>query len=333
MEFKKDAKYDIACYGNGLIDLITHVSIEDLKVLGLEKGSYTPTDAEFINKIMESLKNNSWQKMLGGSALNTLRVSAKLGLKNYFVCKIGEDDYGKFLTKVLDEHKITQDCAISPSLSTGILISLVTPDTERTMISNLGAARDLNIKDIKSMEPVENTKIYHTTAYKLMDEPTEKLTLEAIRIAKDSGVKISFDPADVGVIKHINEKINIVIKESDIVFLNEEEATALAGGIEEAFKKLSAHTELIIIKTGKEGCIIYEKSTDKKIVVKGFVVDAIDTTGAGDSFAGGFLYGLIKGLPLETCGKIGNYIASKIVQNLGVGLTDENLNEIKEFIG
>jgi len=188
----------------------------------------------------------------------------------------------------------------------------------------------LEDNEINEADIIE-AKFLHLTGYVLDGEQTRKAALQALDIAKNNNVKVCLDLADTNVVKRKREILESIIKEYvDILIANENEARAFTGEEpEKAIDKLSKITDIAIIKIGEKGSLI--KSKGKLIRIAGFKVNAIDTTGAGDIYTAGFLYGLLNNLDLETSGKIASFIASKVVQVRGARLDRMPIEEINRI--
>jgi sugar/nucleoside kinase (ribokinase family) len=196
---------------------------------------------------------------------------------------------------------------------------LVSPDSERTLCTYLGAACELLAEDLKP-EMFRGYDIFHIEGYLVQNHD---LIRTAVRLAKQEGLKVSVDLASYNVVEeNLEFLIEIIQRYVDIVFANEEEARAFTGKEpEEALKAISELCEIAIVKIGKDGS--YIKSGDATIQVQPRLANCIDTTGAGDLYAAGFLFGLSNNYSLEVCGKIGSLVSGKVVEVLGAKMTDE----------
>ncbi len=332
MKLKQDTEFEVSCLAHCLVDVLAKVQDNDPEKVELSKGAMTLVDEKKSKKILEYIQSQNKELSLGGSGLNTTRVLAILGANTFFSGTVGNDEYGDFLKKEVQLLQIIEDIQIIPDQPTGVCISLITPDAERTMATNLGASDCFSLKNIQDFNKLLNAKIYYTTGYKLTKQNNKEAVVEAAKRAKQAGVVVAFDLADASILKAFKKEYEEILTFCDILFMNHEEANAFAGNSEEAIKKLNTTAKLIVVKTGKQGCLIHDSEKKENILCGGFVASANDTTGAGDSFAAGFLYGLVKGFSLKNCGMLANFVGSRVVQNMGATVTSEDLNEIKILI-
>ncbi len=230
-----------------------------------------------------------------------------LGHRVVYFGKVGKDDHGnKYHEKLMEDGVISK--VIKVDGMTGRAITFVTPDSERTFAVHLGVATLMQDNEINEADIIE-ARFLHLTGYVLDGEASKKAALLALNIAKNNNVKICLDLADVNIIKRNKELLKSIIEEYvDVLIANENEAKAFTGQEpEKAINILSKITDIAIIKIGEKGSLI--KNKDKLIKIPGFKVKAVDTTGAGDTYTAGFLYGLLNDLDLETSGKIASFIS------------------------
>ena len=310
--------------GNALTDILLQIDDDSvLEKLNLRKGSMQLINSAKIDELRTLLDFSKAVKATGGSASNTVHGIAKLGGKAGFFGKIGKDDTGDFF---LDD---TKNNGVAPYLivdkqQSGSSMVLVSGDGERTMCTFLGAAGELEAADLSSA-PFENYDILHIEGFLVQNHA---LILRAVQMAKAAGMLVSIDLASFNVIEENFEFLNsLVTKYVDIVFANKDEARAFTGKKpKEALTALSEQVEIAIVKTGEKGSMIASKGVQYS--VKAYKADCVDTTGAGDLYASGFLYGISRNLPLPVCGQIGSWISSRIVQVMGAKMPDELWEEI-----
>lgn len=314
--------------GNALVDIIIPMDNDQhLSELKLPKGSMQLIEAEQAKEILTYFTNSPKTLASGGSASNTIHGIANLGGQTAFIGIIGQDEYGKFFEQDMRENGIVS-LLTKKEISTGTAITLMSPDSERTFATYLGAActlsaADLNINDFKGYDYL-HIEGYLVQNYELIET--------ALKLAKEAGLQISYDLASYNVVEENLEFIKKIITNSvDIVFANEEEAKALTGLNEkEALDEIAKICKIAVVKIGKRGSLI--KEGDKTISIQPFDAECIDTNGAGDAYASGFLYGKSINLPLEKCGEIGSYISSKVVGVTGPKLNSEKWGEIKTWL-
>ncbi len=321
--------HDVVSIGNPLMDILIEVEEGFLKELNLVKGDMHLLDEEGIRKIEEKLDKNNIKLAPGGSEANTLAALSMLGHSVVYFGKVGKDDHGHSYHDKLLEHGVISKVIKADGI-TGRAITFITPDSERTFATHLGVATMLEDNEINEADIIE-AKYLHLTGYVLSGEKTRKAAMQALGIAKNNNVKICLDLGDPNIVKTNKDILRMVAKEyADIIIANENEAKAFTDeGVEKAIDVLSEMAEIAVIKLGAEGSLI--KNNDKLIKVEGFKANAVDTTGAGDIYTAGFLYGLLNELDLETSGKIASFIASKVVEVKGARLDKMPIEEIERL--
>jgi sugar/nucleoside kinase (ribokinase family) len=310
--------------GNALVDIMTLLPNESMLAnLNLPKGSMQLVDAEFSQKVLELTKPYHPVLTSGGSAANTIHGIAKLGLPTGFIGKVGTDEMGQFFKKDLEYNGI-KPFLLSSHTSSGKAIALVTPDSERTFATYLGAAVEMTVQDI---DPgiFEGYNFFHIEGYLVQNH---ELIESSIKIAKQKGLLISLDLASFNVVEANLEFLKRIIGEYvDIVFANEEEARSFTGfDAEIAAEKLATMCQIAVVKTGRKGSVIRRGNDVTRVGI--IEVKSIDTTGAGDLYAAGFLFGLANDYSMVKCGKLGALLAGKVIENLGAKISDEGWNYI-----
>ncbi|MBU0627982.1 MAG: adenosine kinase [Nanoarchaeota archaeon] len=320
--------HDVVSIGNPLMDIIIEVEESFLKEINLVKGNMHLLNEQDISKIEKSLEKHNKKLIPGGSEANTLTALAMLGHSSIYFGKVGKDNHGTIYHKKLMEDGVISK-VIKVDGMTGRAITLITPDSERTFATHLGVATLLENSEINEADIIQ-AKFLHLTAY-VFGGKIKEAAMQALNIAKNNNVKICIDLADVNIIKNNKASLTQIVKEfAYIIIANENEAKEFTGkDPEQAVDELSKLAEIAIVKLGENGSLI--KSKGKLIKVHGFKVKAIDTTGAGDIYTAGFLYGLLNDLSLETSGKIASFIASKVVQVKGARLDKIPIEEIKQL--
>lgn len=319
--------------GSALIDIVSILENDlILEQFGLPRGSMTLVDAQLSRKIYEATYSEKSELTSGGSAANTMRTLASLGGHGGYLGKIGKDSFGEKFKNDFERKGINTHLKYSTT-DTGKVMALVSPDSERTMATYLGAAAELQPEDF-TLELFENYQYLYIEGYLVFNH---KLIQTGVEMAKQKGLKVAIDLASFNVVEANLEFLkNLVRNYVDIVFANEEEAKSFTGKEPaEALHELAEMCELAVVKIGKKGSFI--KKAGKVIEVESIEANAIDTTGAGDSYAAGFLYGLTNNYDLETCGKIASLISGKVVEVMGPNLPDQQwtnvLNEMGQIIG
>ncbi|MBW2963523.1 adenosine kinase [Candidatus Woesearchaeota archaeon] len=320
-------KFDVFGIGNALMDVLIQVDNSHLEELDLEKGVFHLFDSEKIEKILERLKDKEHKLIPAGGTTNTIMGIANLGGRCVLCGKIGRDRHGDAYEEIIVKENIKSNLSRCDIDATGRNINLITPDAERTFAVNLGAAINKNKEDVFDQD-IKNSKIFYFTGYEF--ESMKEVVLHALDVAKENGVKIAFDLADPKLVERNFEEIGLLLKSVDIVFMNEAEAEALTGLIaDEAAAKIGEDVDIVVVKVCDKGSFVFSQGETFKI--EPFLKKAVDTTGAGDLYAAGFLYGYVRGKPLDLCGKYGSYMASKIVEVIGAKLENSIKDEIDKL--
>lgn len=317
---KSSASCDVAGIGSALLDLIVSVEDSFLDGLGLKKANMHLVDAELSRKIQSMLGTREIEKVPGGSSANAMAGVALFGGKALFIGNVGNDRYGDIYLTETERSGVISKLTRSLSL-TGHAITLITPDSERTFATHLGAALDLSESDIH-IEDIKKSKILHIEGYLLEPENLRKACMKAFEFARSEGTLVSIDLSDPGLIARIKPVIEHVLKEyAHIVFANEQEAMAYTGL--DAAASLDRFYEICpfaVVKTGASGSII--KHENRVYQIKPFPVKLVNTNGAGDIYAAGVLYGIARGYSPDVAGKLGSYAASIVVSNPGARIKD-----------
>ncbi len=312
----------IIAIGNAIVDVLCKVDDEFLKHHSLFKNSMSLIDQDDAAKFSEF----NYEKISsGGSAGNTIAALAQLGVQSAFIGKVGADDFGKQFIADISKSGVeflSKDFHHDASAKSFIF---VTPDAHRTMCTYLGCASQITKNDIKE-EYFQDAAILYLEGY-LWDSAETILALKkAIFYAKKHRVKVAFSLSDsFCVSRHRTEFLDLIQNDLDILFANETEALEMASNYKEIFKY---NPDLIsIITKSDKGCevITKEKSFAKPAAP---IQKLVDTTGAGDCFAAGFLYGLVNGHELEKCAEDANNLASKIIQKFGARFEENELKSL-----
>lgn len=305
--------------GNALIDVLIHISDDTvLQKFGLPKGSMTLVDSRLSEEIKRETKNNQRTVQTGGSAANTVHGIAKLGGKCGYIGKISDDEFGKFYIDDFRKNNINTHFFYSET-GTGHATGLISADSERTFGTYLGAAMELTAEEM-TPEIFRDYGIMHIEGYLVQNHA---LIESAMKVAKESGLLVSIDMASFNIVAANMEFLHRVIREYvDIVFANEDEAQSLTGkNPEDALHVIGEMCQLAVVKLGAQGSMI--KSGNRVIRIEAIPAKSVDTTGAGDIYASGFLYALAEGHDLETAGKLGSLLAGHVVEVVGAKIPEE----------
>jgi len=314
--------------GNALVDIMTLIEGDYiLQEFNLPKGSMQLVDIETSRGIKSATAIFPRTYTSGGSAANTIHGLSMLGADTGFIGSIGRDDTGDFFENDMKKAGVNTHLIRRDSV-TGTAVALITRDTERTFATHLGAAVELSPDDL-GPPLFGDYDILYLEGYLITDF---KVIEAACRFARENKMLIALDLSSYNVVEGFLDQFKeIVEKYVDILFANEQEAKAFTGlEPEKALTVLSELSEIVILKVGAEGSLV--KSKDELIKVSAFPVNCIDTTGAGDLYAAGFLYGFARDLNLEKCGILGSLMAGKVIEIVGARMDKEKFNEIKNEI-
>ena len=315
--------------GSTLVDILSQVPNEEvLNELNLPKGSMTYVNINDAVSIGERLAQQyGSQRAAGDSAANTMSGLARLGAKSGFLTMMGNDEMGQFFTDEMTRTGVEM-LALKSDTPTGRVIAMVTPDGERTFATCLGASIELSPDDIKP-ELFDNWDIFYIEGY-LVANPD--MLRKAISTAKDKGLKIAIDLASYNVVEESRDfLLELVNNYVDIVFANEQEALALTGmEPENALHYIAERCEIAGVKIGAKGA--YIQRGNEIVTIPPMKADVVDTTGAGDMWAAGFLAGLVKGENLQKCGMMGAIVAKNIIEVMGAKMDDERWDNIHAAI-
>ena len=300
--------------GNALTDILAVLPDDAmLRQFHLPKGSMQHVDMKTGDKIWQTLKTMGIQYVAGGSAANTITCTAIFGMKSGFIGKIGDDDLGHLYKSDQEQYGIRSTLLKGTNPSGRAMVFITAPNAERTFAVYLGAALELVPEDLKP-EYFEGYDYFHIEGYLVQNQ---NLVRKAVEYAKAAGCIISLDMASYNVVES-NEAFlhDIVDHYVDIVFANESEARAFTRlGPREALDEIAGHCSIAVVKVGKDGSMV--RSGDEYHYIEAWPAATIDATGAGDTYAAGFLYAHSLRMPLRACGEIGSIIAAKVVEVIG----------------
>ncbi|HJN73314.1 MAG TPA: adenosine kinase [Myxococcota bacterium] len=317
-------KHDVAGLGNALVDALVRLPDDRLlSELELERGHMHPRPHDEWVEIFERARHHGVEIQSGGSCANTIATLGLMGLGARFCGQVADDAFGALYRGSVEEACGGHALQLSGAGNTGKCLSLISArDAERTMVTDLGCAVELS--DLGDFEGIiEACRVLHVTGYLFLGGPMVQAAQRAMRFAKDHRVPVSLDVADPFVIDAVRGRMDAAIDEADIVFLNEEEARAVTGlGPEEAIVELAARASTVIVKMGRRGSLVAQDGQIAKVQV--YETTAVDTTGAGDSFAAGYLYGWCKGWEPGRSGDLGSRVAALAVAQMGAVVRDRD---------
>ncbi|HQE55250.1 adenosine kinase [Tenuifilum sp.] len=314
--------------GNALVDILVQLP-NDAKLfeLNLPKGSMQLVDAERMQSILAQTEGLPRTLAAGGSAANTIHGLANLGMSTAFIGKVGDDSFGQAFANDMIQNGITP-IMLKGNAESGRALAFITPDSERTFAVYLGAAIEMTPNDLDP-SLFNGYTHFHIEGYLVQNHG---LVRKAVELAKQSGCSISLDLASYNVVDENRDFLREVVKNYvDIVFANEEEAKAFTGKTPvEALHELGKLADIAVVKLGADGSLIKQGETTFEVGV--IEVSSIDTTGAGDLYAAGFLYGLSKGLSLLKCGEIGAILSGHVIEVLGPKMDGIRWSKVKDLV-
>ena len=319
-------KKSIVGIGSALVDILTRIDNDGiLEELNIPKGSMQLVDEKSSATIESKLENYESSMAPGGSAANTIHGLATLGIESGFISYLGKDEIGRFFEESMNSAGV-KPLVFHSDTASGTARTIISADGERTFATNLGASIELNESNITA-ELFKNWDYCYVEGYLIANRPLFK---KAIETAKENGCKVVLDLASFNVVEDNREFLNELLPQIDILFANEEEAKALTQmSAEDSLHYIADKVEIAIVKVGKKGSLI--KRGDEIVTIGCNKVDVVDTTGAGDMYAAGFLYGLINNYDLERCGTIGNHLAESIIQVIGAKMDESRWNEFRRL--
>lgn len=316
--------------GNALTDILAILPDDSLlQKYHLPKGSMQHVDMATGDKIWQSLKPLGVHYVAGGSAANTITCTAIFGMESAFIGKIGDDELGLLFKSDEEQYGVKCNLLKGKNSSGRSMVFVTEANAERTFAVYLGAALELVPEDLKP-EYFEGYDYFHIEGYLVQNQD---LIRKAVEMAKAAGCIISIDMASYNVVESNDAFLHdIVDKYVDIVFANESESKAFTklDDPRAALDKISELCETVIVKVGKDGSWV--KKGDEVHFIEPWPGIAIDATGAGDTYAAGFLYAHSLGLPLKACGEVGSIIAAKVVEVIGTKIDIPRWKAAKEEI-
>jgi sugar/nucleoside kinase (ribokinase family) len=330
------SSYDVYAIGNALVDIEYEVSSEELDELGIDKGTMTLVNETQQARIVERIGSHEMGRGSGGSAANTVIAVSQLGGKAYYSCRVANDEFGSFYLRDLKRAGVATRVEIEPRVDgvTGKCLVLVTPDAERTMNTFLGVSADVSPDDVDP-RAIGQSQYAYVEGYLVTSPSSMRAALYAIEQARSSTVKTAFTLSDRNIVQYFRPEIDQLIGDGiDLLFANDEEAKCLADSnhLDGALEYLKSIAGQFVVTCGGDGAVAYDGHAFHDIAAVKTV--AIDTLGAGDMFAGAFLYGITHRMDFAQAGRLASLAAAKIVSHRGPRLKMEDMHEVlKKFPG
>ncbi len=325
--------YDLVGIGNALVDIEVQVSEGLVHNLELTKGGMTLSTKANQDEILTHINNHTHKIASGGSAANTIHGFSALGGRAYYLGRVADDSFGKHYT---DDMK---DCGVgfpgpdSKTDGTGTCLILITPDSERTMLTHLGISSELHPDNVDETI-IHSAKTVYIEGYLWTGEETRAAAMKMADAARHAGVPVAFTLSDAFVVNAYKESLVDFIRwKVDILYCNNVEARAMTGEDkdEHAFAELKGMVNTLFMTRGAEGSWATNPQ-HAKIHIEPFTVQAVDTTGAGDLYAAGTLYGMIHEHSLKESGIIGSYCAAQVVTHLGGRMPAHSHTNVKKIL-
>jgi sugar/nucleoside kinase (ribokinase family) len=310
-------RFDVTAIGNAIVDVLARADDALLARHNLAKGAMSLIDGETAERLYSVMGPGTEES--GGSAGNTAAVVAGLGGRVAYIGKVADDQLGQVFTHDIRAIGVTYDTPpLKGGLPTARSLIFVTPDAQRTMQTYLGATTQLGPEDV-NMDYITSSKVVYLEGY-LWDQPRAKKAMRDAAIkAQQAGVKVSLTLSDAFCVARFRDEfLELAEKHVDILFANESEILSLyqVDRFDDALQRVRKHCEIAALTRSEKGSVIVN-GDEVHIIDAEKGVKVVDTTGAGDAYAGGFLYGYTQGLDLVTCGRLGGLMAAEVISHLG----------------
>lgn len=325
-------KFNLYGIGNALVDMEFEVHDDFFKMNQIDKGHMTLVDEERQKQLLHALGQVPLKQQCGGSAANTVIANAQFGGKSFYSCKVASDPIGNFYYQDLVDNGVSTNLQVQLRESgvTGKCLVMVTPDAERTMNTFLGITSNFSVKELDEVS-LSHSEYLYIEGYLVASPSGKEAAIEARKMAQKHGVKTSLTFSDVNMVKFFKEGLMEIIgpKGLDLLFCNSSEAMAFAETTDlmVARERLKQVAKTFVITMGENGAIIFDGDTF--IDIEPFKVKAIDSNGAGDMYAGAFLYGITHNHTYASAGKLASMAASKVVSQFGPRLKWHETQEIR----
>lgn len=327
-------KYDVYAIGNALVDMEYEVHDDFFLKHKLDKGLMTLVDEDRQNYLLNSLGTAPKKQQCGGSAANTVIATAQFGAKSFYSCKVAKDPIGNFYFQDLLDNGVSSNLQHQDREdgTTGKCLVLITPDAERTMNTFLGITSTISKTEVDP-EAIRNSKYMYMEGYLVASPTGREAAIQARKIAEAAGVKTALTFSDVNMVKFFKEGLQEMIGQGvDLLFCNESEACAYTGteDLMVAREKLKNVAKTFVITLGENGAVIWDGTTF--IDIEPYKVKAIDSNGAGDMYAGAFMYAITHNHNFAAAGKLASMAASQVVSQFGPRLKTEVALDIKKKV-
>jgi sugar/nucleoside kinase (ribokinase family) len=326
-------EFQICGLGNAIVDIFLEISEADFAQLGFERGGMRLVEQAEQKAVLERYQKHEPKLVSGGSVANSIIAFSQLGGQAAFIGCVGDDRYGLFYTSEFEELGIDIGNPIIVNESTGTCLCVITPDAERTMRTCLAVSSHLAARHVDA-DRVKKSEWLFIEGYVFANPDTGQTAIrEAIKIAKANGTKVAITCSDAFVVNVFGDALRDALKQTDLFFCNETEACAVTGAstAEEAFNKLNGSIASVVVTNGPHGA--YVRHAGVKTHVPAFPSQPKDLTGAGDMFAGAFLYGITHGVSPEKAAQGAAFLSHKVITQIGARLHHGTKNFWEEGLG
>ena len=326
-------KYNVFGIGNALVDCVYMVDDKFLDDNNIEKGLMTLVDEKKQKSIIEKIKNFDSVIQSGGSVTNSVYTLSQLGGSGYVSVLVAEDEFGKiYLSDLKNSNVSTGGTTYTTGDGmTGTCLVLTTPDAERTMNTCLSISSNFSIKNINLLD-LKSSEYLYIEGYLVTSDVAMEAVHQSIEFSSKNDVKIALTFSDLAMVKYFKDNFKSILDNKvDLLFCNEDEAKTFSGcdTLEDSIKYLGKLSSTLVVTLGKNGSLIYHNG--EKITIEPYPTKAVDSVGAGDTFAGAFLYGITNGLSLKKSGELASLLSSKVVSKIGPRLEKEDILSNKNF--
>jgi sugar/nucleoside kinase (ribokinase family) len=327
-------KYHIYGLGNALVDIEIEVTESELTQLGIDKGVMTLVDEERQQYLLSALPGTHHNRACGGSAANTVIGAAKLGARCFYSCKIANDETGDFYMADLQREGVDSNLRHQQREDghTGQCLVMITPDADRTMNTYLGVTGNLSYQEIDESALQESLWLY-VEGYLVSSEPAREAAIKAMSFAREKGVKVALSLSDPAMVQFFTDGLKQMVGEGvDLLFCNQDEALRFTGSssLDDAFERLKSYAKQFAITRGSEGASVWDGQS--RLEIAPFSVKAVDTNGAGDLFAGAFLYAMTHNMSFKQAGKLASFASSVLVTEFGPRLSEQGEQKVRDFL-
>jgi len=329
------AHYHIYGIGNALVDIEYEVSPETLVDLGVDKGLMTLIELDRHHELYEQLSDQQGHRCSGGSAANTLIGAAQLGANNFYSCKVADDETGTFYMTDLQANGVSSNLNMHnrPAGVTGKCLVMITPDADRTMNTYLGITSEFSETEL-DMDAIAQSEYLYIEGYLAPAPDAQAAAVKARETAKAAGVKTALTLSDPNMVSFFKDGLLAMAgPDLDLCFCNDAEAKLMfdTESMNDCIEGMKSLASRFAITLGADGALLYDGKETLTVPAKN--VDAIDTNGAGDIYAGSFLYGITQGMSFGQCGELASAAAAKLVTQYGARLTLDEMQAARRASG